>query len=77
MKKGITGSIGSHWERTIIQNEVMTASITFEGNILTIFTVSLLKDTGFWNDVNENFTNQIYWGRNKGCDFVTLACKSP
>jgi hypothetical protein len=28
----------------------------------SIFTVSLLKDTGFYADVNENFAANIYWG---------------
>ncbi len=48
----------------------MTATAINEGSNLTIFTVALLKDTGFWDDVNENLTDPIYWGKNKGCDFV-------
>jgi len=46
--------VNSHWERTIIENEIMTASQVIEGSQLTIFTVAALKDTGFWADVNEN-----------------------
>ena len=40
-----------------------------------MFTVALLRDTGFYQDINENFANSIYWGRNRGCDFFTNACK--
>ena len=60
----------------MIQSEVMTASSIAEGSNLTFFTIALLKDTGFYDDVNENLTDPIYWGKNKGCDFVTNACKS-
>ena len=52
----------------------MTASSVNEGSVLSVFTVSILKDTGYWNDLNENLANNIYWGKNKGCDFVNLAC---
>lgn len=67
--QGGAGSLGSHWERTIIESEVMTSSAIFEGSNLTYFTAALLKDTGYWDDVNENLTDPIYWGKNKGCNF--------
>jgi len=47
----------------------MTASAVNEGSNLTFFTVALLKDTGYWGDVNENLTDPIYWGKGKGCNF--------
>jgi len=47
----------------------MTASAVIEGSHLTFFTVALLKDTGYWGDVNENLTDPIYWGKGKGCNF--------
>ncbi|EAR97451.2 leishmanolysin family protein (macronuclear) [Tetrahymena thermophila SB210] len=74
--QGGSGSLNSHWERTIIRSEIMTASALTEGLNLTFFTVALLKDTGYWDDVNENLTDPIYWGRGKGCDFFQNACKS-
>ncbi|KAL4453890.1 hypothetical protein ABPG74_003773 [Tetrahymena malaccensis] len=74
--QGGSGSINSHWERTVIRSEIMTASALTEGLNLTFFTVALLKDTGYWDDVNENLTDPIYWGRNKGCDFFQNACQS-
>ncbi|EAR96684.3 leishmanolysin family protein (macronuclear) [Tetrahymena thermophila SB210] len=54
----------------------MTASALTEGLNLTFFTIALLKDTGYWDDVNENLTDPIYWGRGKGCDFFEKACQS-
>ena len=52
----------------------MTASALMEGSNLSVFTVSVLKDTGFWDELNENLTDPIYWGKGKGCDFFNLAC---
>ena len=48
----------------------MTASAVNEGSNLTFFTVALLKDTGYWGDVNENLADPIYWGKGKGCNFA-------
>lgn len=47
----------------------MTASLFTDDSSLSFFTVALLKDTGFWADVNENLANSIYWGKGKGCSF--------
>ncbi|KAL4453891.1 hypothetical protein ABPG74_003774 [Tetrahymena malaccensis] len=74
--QGGSGSINSHWERTVIRSEIMTASALTEGLNLTFFTVALLKDTGYWDDVNESLTDPIYWGKGKGCDFFLNACQS-
>ncbi|EAR96681.1 leishmanolysin family protein (macronuclear) [Tetrahymena thermophila SB210] len=74
--QGGPGSQNSHWERTIIRSELMTPSALVEDLNLTVFTVAVLKDTGYWDDVNENLSDPIYWGRNKGCDFFQNACQS-
>ncbi|KAL4497780.1 hypothetical protein ABPG72_000535 [Tetrahymena utriculariae] len=71
-----SGFENSHWERTVIRTELMTASSLTEGLHLTIFTVALLKDTGYWDEVNQNLTHQVFWGYNKGCDFFLNACQS-
>ena len=52
----------------------MTAIATNDRSYLSIFIIALLKDTGFYADVNENLSEPIFWGKNKGCDFVNLAC---
>jgi len=38
---------------------------------LSVFTVAVLKDTGFWWDVNENLASEFFWGKGKGCNFMT------
>jgi len=37
---------------------------------ISVFTIALLKDTGFYADVNENIAFPITWGKSKGCPFV-------
>ncbi len=41
---------------------------------LSVFTIALLKDTGFFAEVNDNMTDSIYWGKEKGCDFFMNGC---
>jgi proprotein convertase subtilisin/kexin type 5 len=43
---------------------------------ISIFTSALLKDSGFYADVNENFTNKISWGKGKGIKFFNDTCYS-
>ncbi|EAR93808.2 leishmanolysin family protein (macronuclear) [Tetrahymena thermophila SB210] len=74
--QGESGSKNYHWERTIIRNELMTASAMLDNTKLSVFTVALLKDTGYWDEVNENLSEPIYWGKDKGCDFFSNACQS-
>jgi hypothetical protein len=36
--------------------------------------MALLKDTGYYSEINENMADNLYWGKGKGCDFVTNGC---
>lgn len=65
---------GQHWERSILMNELMTGSQIPGSGVLSIFSVSLLRDTGFWGEIDENFVGDIYWGRGRGCDFFEHKC---
>ena len=68
--------MGSHWERTILLDEIMTGEAVATDAQLSIFTIALLKDTGFFAEVNENMADNINWGKNKGCDFYYYSCQS-
>ncbi|KAL4488340.1 hypothetical protein ABPG72_019190 [Tetrahymena utriculariae] len=72
--QGGSGSFGSHWERDLIQNEYMTASSVQGHAVISEFTASLLLDTGFYAEINTNMVEQTYWGKDKGCDFITQSC---
>jgi proprotein convertase subtilisin/kexin type 5 len=52
----------------------MTASLMNEGPVMTVFTAALLRDTNYWDEVNDNMTDAMWWGRNKGCTFLTYDC---
>jgi len=45
--QGSSGSLGSHWERTVLFNEAMTAS-DIHNPAYSKFTLSLLEDSGWY-----------------------------
>jgi|NOAtaT_7_FD_contig_61_3403036_length_1270_multi_2_in_0_out_0_2 hypothetical protein len=46
-------NVGSHWEKTILNNEVMTSSLTAERPAYSALTLALLKDTNWYTYVEE------------------------
>ncbi|EGR32455.1 leishmanolysin family protein, putative [Ichthyophthirius multifiliis] len=74
--ENIINSTGSHWEKTILFDELMVAYSSGKESQLSVFTIALLRDTGYYAEVNESMANDIQWGRNKGCDFFLKACYS-
>ncbi|KAL4438918.1 hypothetical protein ABPG74_016638 [Tetrahymena malaccensis] len=65
-----------HWERSILMNELMSGSSNPEGGVFSLFNIALLRDTGFWDVVDENQANPIYWGKNQGCQFYENKCQA-
>ncbi|EGR30431.1 leishmanolysin family protein, putative [Ichthyophthirius multifiliis] len=74
--EGGSGSLGSHWEQLIVQNEMMMASDVITDAQLSVLTIALLRDTGYYTEVNENMADNLYWGKGKGCSFVIEGCYS-
>ncbi|KAL4472694.1 hypothetical protein ABPG74_018643 [Tetrahymena malaccensis] len=74
--QGKANSKGSHWERDLLSNEFMTATIVHNVFTISQFTAALLQDTGFYAEINSNFLMPIYWGKNQGCDFFNKTCKA-
>ncbi|KAL4472693.1 hypothetical protein ABPG74_018642 [Tetrahymena malaccensis] len=74
--QGEASSKGSHWERDLLNNELMTASIVQNVFSISQFTAALLLDTGFYAEVNSNFLMPIQQGKNQGCDFFNKSCKA-
>ena len=67
-------SEGSHFERFLFGNELMTPEnpgIT----IISIFSLAVLKDFGVYA-VDLNQAEEFYWGRNTGCQFFFNFCSS-
>ena len=66
--EGDSGSSGAHFERLHFGNETMVSE-DVENPILSIFTLALLKDSGFYT-VDMDKAQTYEWGRNKGCSFL-------
>jgi hypothetical protein len=70
--EGGEGSVGAHWERYYLGNELMTAESTGNG-VLSMFTIGMLKDCG-WYRVNEDMAQYFAFGRGAGCGFLGEGC---
>ncbi|EGR26987.1 leishmanolysin family protein, putative [Ichthyophthirius multifiliis] len=68
--------IGSHWDKSLLSNELMTNSAFGLVRVFSIFTIALLKDTGYYQEVNQNLSSELQWGKGKGCEFLTQVCYS-
>jgi len=72
--QGSSGSLGSHWETTVINAEMMNASISLTQSSYSPFTTALLRDTGYYAAVSTLLEEPVTHGKNGGCAFVTGAC---
>ena len=54
----------------------MTGTSITTKAILSVFTIALLKDTGFYAKVNEDMAENQLWGKGKGCEFLNNICLS-
>ncbi|KXZ43308.1 hypothetical protein GPECTOR_95g697 [Gonium pectorale] len=75
---GSAGSVGSHWEYTLYQGEVMVASTIFAADgsppTLSNMTLSYLEDTG-WYVANRSAAGRLAWGAGAGCGLPSMSCK--
>ena len=70
--EGGSGTAGSHWEKRIMMNDFMTGSLMTDA-IYSDITLAAFEDSG-WYTVNYDYTDQITFGKNRGCDFFTTKC---
>jgi len=70
--EGDSASAGSHWERKIMFNELMTASDIPDARV-TEFTLALLEGTG-WYSPDYTMVEPLTWGKGAGCGFVQASC---
>ncbi|KAL2649366.1 hypothetical protein R1flu_017494 [Riccia fluitans] len=69
---GGRGTAGSHWEKRLLMNEIMTGSVDTR-SVVSAMTLALLEDSG-WYKANFSMAEQLDWGRNQGVDFVRSPC---
>ena len=55
---------------------MMVAMKSLSEKVMSSITIALLKDTGFYTEVNDHMSENMNWGKGKGCDFVQNACYS-
>lgn len=63
---------GSHWEKRLLMNEIMTGSVDTR-SVVSKMTLALLEDSG-WYHVNYSMADNLDWGQNQGTEFVTSPC---
>ncbi|KAF3320455.1 Leishmanolysin-like peptidase [Carex littledalei] len=69
---GGRGTSGSHWEKRLLMNEIMTGSVDTR-SVVSKMTLALLEDSG-WYQANYSMAEGLEWGRNQGTEFVTSPC---
>ncbi|OMO75031.1 Peptidase M8, leishmanolysin [Corchorus olitorius] len=69
---GGRGTSGSHWEKRLLMNEIMTGSVDTR-SVVSKMTLALLEDSG-WYQANYSMADRLDWGRNQGTEFVTFPC---
>lgn len=70
--QGTSASLGSHWERRILGDELMTSTSKYDSK-MSEFTLALLEGTG-WYVVDYTKTEYLLWGRRRGCAFLNESC---
>lgn len=70
--EGGVGSAGSHFERSMFGNELMTSQIA-PRTALSGLTLALLEDSG-WYLVSTETAEILLWGRSQGCGFPPKDC---
>ncbi|XP_018678800.2 uncharacterized protein LOC103986043 isoform X1 [Musa acuminata AAA Group] len=69
---GGRGTSGSHWEKRLLMNEIMTGSVDTK-SVVSKMTLALLEDSG-WYQANYSMADHLDWGWNQGTEFVTSPC---
>ncbi|KAL4434945.1 hypothetical protein ABPG74_017701 [Tetrahymena malaccensis] len=70
---GGEGTAEFHWKKSLFYQDIMTGYMTSGDLVWSGINNALLKDSG-WYDVKMDFQEQLYWGKNKGCDFYFKTC---
>ena len=71
---GGSGSAGSHWETSAIQDEYMNAAISQTQAHFSKFTTALLRDTGYYAEINAAMEERTFFGEGEGCNFLYGKC---
>ncbi|GAA48105.1 leishmanolysin-like peptidase [Clonorchis sinensis] len=62
----------THWEKRLLENELMTATYTNSYRVSPI-TLAMMEDTG-WYLANYTMSHDFSWGGGLGCSFAMASC---
>ena len=65
-----------HWSERLLLGEYMTPKFYYSEQIISEFTLDLLKDLG-WYEINYFTGGLMRFGKNKGSSFMTSDCVTP
>ena len=71
---GNSSSAGSHFEKMIFADEMMTPDDTLETK-LSKFSLAVALDSGFF-EIDMSKAEKVFWGKNEGCKFLDQTCES-
>ncbi|RWS31056.1 leishmanolysin-like peptidase [Leptotrombidium deliense] len=71
--QGEDGTLLTHWEKRVFENEAMTGTHT-QSPVYSRITLALMEDTG-WYKANYSLAQPLTWGEGLGCDFAMRSCK--
>lgn len=69
--QGAISDLGNHWEKTMFHTDLMTANFEDTDAKFSGFDTALLEDTGFYAFVDTTKAEQIFFGKGRGCTFIT------
>eukprot|EP00298_Acanthocystis_sp_HF-20_P014688 c20874_g1_i1.p1 GENE.c20874_g1_i1~~c20874_g1_i1.p1 ORF type:complete len:639 (-),score=246.94 c20874_g1_i1:355-2217(-) len=73
---GSSGTAGSHFEKRIFHNEIMTGSV-MKDTIITPMTLALFADMGWYTlSSSTNSVSTLTWGKGLGCSFALDKCSN-
>ncbi|EGR26890.1 leishmanolysin family protein, putative [Ichthyophthirius multifiliis] len=67
-------SADSHWKSTDIQNEYMNSFTSTTQAYYSGFTANLLRDTGFYFQINAFMEEKTFYGKGAGCEHILGKC---
>ncbi|EGR27784.1 leishmanolysin family protein, putative [Ichthyophthirius multifiliis] len=70
------GTANCHWKSSDIQNEYMNPSTSPTQAYFSGFTANLLRDTGFYAEINTSMEEQTFYGKGVGCNHIMGQCNS-
>jgi len=69
---GGENAVGGHWSRRALNTDYMIGRSHGE-NLISPITLAFFEDSG-WYKADFKKASIFYWGKNKGCDFMTKNC---